>query len=137
MLHDDAFAAASLSTADLRLLCMTPPVRLKLLFVCGKNLWRSPTGEALYRDDPRVEVRSAGVSPEARRRVAARDLAWADLVLTMERKHTDRLRQQFPDLGEWPDIRCLGIPDDYPFMDAELVEMLRTSVEPLLQQRMS
>ena len=136
MLHGGAFAAISANAAGRLLLRMTPPVRLKLLFVCGKNQWRSPTGEALYRDDPRVEVRSAGVSPEARRRVTARDLAWADLVLTMERKHTERLRQQFPDLGEWPDIRCLGIPDDYPFMDPELMEMLRTSTEPLLDQMM-
>lgn len=116
---------------------MTTPVRLKLLFVCGKNQWRSPTGEALYRDDPRVEVRSAGVSPEARRRVTARDLAWADLVLTMERKHSERLRQQFPHLEEWPEIHCLGIPDDYHFMDPELVDLLRTGTELLLQQMLS
>lgn len=116
---------------------MPPPVRLKLLFVCGKNQWRSPTGEAVYRDDPRVEVRSAGVSPESRRRVTARDLAWADLVLTMERKQTERLRQQFPDLEEWPEIRCLDIPDHYHFMDPELVDLLRTGTEPLLHQLMS
>ena len=66
---------------------MTAPRRPKILFLCGRNQWRSPTAEALYRNDPRVEVRSAGLSPEARRRVTARDLAWADLVLTMERSH--------------------------------------------------
>ncbi len=111
---------------------MTAPRRPKILFLCGRNQWRSPTAEALYRNDPRVEVRSAGLSPEARRRVTARDLAWADLVLTMEREHGARLRQQFPALSDWPPVACLDIPDDYAFMDAELVDLLVGGTEPHL-----
>src|SRR5512139_3631699 len=36
--------------------------RPHILFVCGRNKWRSPTAERLYRNDNRIEVRSAGVS---------------------------------------------------------------------------
>lgn len=31
--------------------------RLKVLFVCSRNQWRSPTAEAMYRDDSRLSVR--------------------------------------------------------------------------------
>ena len=41
--------------------------RLRVLFVCAMNRWRSPTAEAMYRNDPRVAVRSAGVRQGARR----------------------------------------------------------------------
>ncbi|MDB6071323.1 MAG: low molecular weight phosphotyrosine protein phosphatase, partial [Verrucomicrobiales bacterium] len=64
----------------------------RVLFVCGKNQWRSPTAEAVYRQDPRMEVRSAGVAGEARRKVTARDLEWALIIFTMEPKHGARLR---------------------------------------------
>jgi len=34
---------------------------------------------------------------------------------------------------EWADlVLVLDIPDDYPFMDPELIELLKASVEPLL-----
>ncbi len=109
------------------------PSRLRVLFVCGRNQWRSPTAERIYRDDPRVEVRSAGVSSGAKRRVSAKDLAWADLVLVMERSHRSRLREQFRDKPESPPIGSLDIPDDYAFMDPELVRLLREGVEGWLE----
>ncbi|HAV61026.1 MAG TPA: protein tyrosine phosphatase [Verrucomicrobiales bacterium] len=109
--------------------------RLRLLFVCSRNQWRSPTGEQFYRTDPRVEVRSAGVSTSAKRRLNAADLAWADLVLVMERSHRSRIIEQFRDADSLPPIESLDIPDDYQFMDPELVELIRGAVEPLLAKR--
>lgn len=106
--------------------------RTHLLFVCARNQWRSPTGEQLYRNDPRVAVRSRGVSPKARQRLTASDLEWADLVLVMESEHRARLRQQFPEEGRDATIHVLDIPDDYAFMDEELVVLLKESVEALL-----
>ena len=105
------------------------PAVIRILFVCGRNQWRSPTAEAIYRRDPRVEVRSAGVSPSSRRRVTEKDLAWADLVLVMERKHAARLKGQFDVL---PPIESLEIPDEFQYMDPELVVLLRERVEPLI-----
>ena len=107
---------------------------LRILFVCGRNQWRSPTAEEIYRRDARVEVRSAGVSASSRQRVTARQLAWADLVLVMERKHAARLRQQFAGREEWPEILVLDVPDEYQFMDEELAAMLRDRVEPILER---
>ncbi len=75
-----------------------------------------------------MSVRSAGVSESSKRRISENDLCWADLVLVMERKHAARIRFQFP-TESIPPMRSLDIPDDYEFMDAELVELLKTAVE--------
>jgi predicted protein tyrosine phosphatase len=105
---------------------------MRLLFLCSHNQWRSPTAEAVYQNDPRVEVRSAGVNASAQRRVTEKILRWADLVLVMEHGHKNRLREQFPDLVRDLRIEVLDIPDDYEFMNPELVALIRERVESLL-----
>lgn len=114
------------------LLCSSGQM-LRLLFICSRNHWRSPTAEAVYQNDPRVQVASAGVSPKAQRRVTEKLLRWADLVLVMEPSHRRRLHEQFPVLAPELRIEVLDIPDDYEFMDPELIELIRASVEPLLE----
>ena len=101
----------------------------RILFVCGRNQWRSPTAERIYRNDPRIEVRSAGVAASAKRRLSEQDLSWADLVLVMERTHAAFIRQQFQDCPELPPLRSLDIPDEYRFMDPELVRLLQGLVD--------
>jgi predicted protein tyrosine phosphatase len=103
--------------------------RLKILFVCGKNQWRSPTAARIYRNDPRVSVRSAGVSAKAQKEVTDEDLNWADLVLVMERKYAARMIAQFRFRAVFPPIECLDIADDYKFMDPELIELIRTGTD--------
>jgi predicted protein tyrosine phosphatase len=107
---------------------------MKLLFLCSRNQWRSPTAEAVYQNDPRVEVRSAGVSASARRRVSESLLRWADLVLVMESAHKRKLREDFPEVFQDLRIEVLDIPDDYEFMGPALIELIQASVEPLLEQ---
>ncbi len=105
---------------------------MHILFVCGRNLRRSPTAEAIFRGDGRVSVRSGGTSESSPRRVSQADLQWADLVCVMERKYESRLRARFPDLENWPTVRNLDIPDDYERMDPLLVEVLRAELESIL-----
>ncbi len=46
----------------------------------------------------------------------------------MEKKHADRLRERFPEeLADKP-VMVLRIPDNYRFMDPELIELLRTEL---------
>ncbi len=60
-------------------------------------------------------------------------IGWADLVFCMERKHTDRVRERFPaELGDKPLI-TLRIPDDFTFMDPELIDLLRTELSAHLE----
>jgi predicted protein tyrosine phosphatase len=103
-----------------------------VLFVCSRNQWRSPTAEQVWRRHPALSVRSAGTSPNARHPVSAADLAWADVVLVMEEKHKSRLMADYRRLVENKSIHVLDIPDDYKYMDAELVELLKQSVGAIL-----
>jgi predicted protein tyrosine phosphatase len=47
---------------------------IKLLFVCSRNQWRSPTAEQVWCRHPRVQARSAGTSPNARHAVSVDDV---------------------------------------------------------------
>jgi predicted protein tyrosine phosphatase len=102
--------------------------RLKVLFVCAMNKQRSVTAERLYRNDARLEVRSAGVRAEALRRVSDDDLAWADLVFVMEREHKQWIMTRF-EASDLPPIEVLDIPDEYECMDPELQKILRLTLD--------
>ncbi len=105
---------------------------MNFLFICSKNQWRTPTAEAVYRRDPRINARSAGTSAKAKRSVSPKDIAWADMIFVMEKKHKQILSRQFPhDIGG-TEVIVLDIPDDYQYMDAELVDLLKDGVEPYI-----
>jgi len=103
--------------------------RPHFLFVCSRNRWRSPTAERLYAEDPRISVRSAGLSAKSPRQLTEADLRWADRVLVMEQGHGARILAWYRDLPELPAIEVLEIPDEYEFMDDELVATLRPQIE--------
>ena len=50
----------------------------------------------------------------------------------MERRHLARLRERFPDELTGKRVICLDIPDDYGFMDPELVELLDAALAEYL-----
>jgi predicted protein tyrosine phosphatase len=106
--------------------------KLNVLFVCSRNQWRSPTAEEIWRKHPSLSVRSAGTSASARRKLSAADIQWADVIFVMEEKHRSRLISDFQRLVQHTPVHVLDIPDEYRYMDAELVELLRTSVAALL-----
>ena len=101
---------------------------MKLLFICSRNRFRSLTAERIFSGMPGFEVRSAGTQPEARIVVTEGMLGWADLVLVMEKRHLEKLRLSFADMMQDKDVITLGIPDDYEYMDPELVEELQARV---------
>ena len=106
--------------------------QLKVLFVCALNKWRSPTAEALYKNDPRLEVRSAGVRSAAKRRLTAEDLEWTDVVFAMEQEHKAFILEEFRGL-DLPPIIVLDISDDFGYMDTRLQEVMRASIDPELE----
>ena len=99
-----------------------------ILFICSRNQWRSPTGEQVWKNHPALSVRSAGTSPRARRTVNARDVQWADTIFVMEEKHKSRMKAQFTRILSYKDIQILDIPDEYQYMDEELVDLIELSV---------
>ncbi|MEZ9141697.1 MULTISPECIES: low molecular weight protein tyrosine phosphatase family protein [unclassified Shewanella] len=100
----------------------------KILFICSRNQWRSPTGEQVWKNHPELNVRSAGTSPKAKRTVNVKDIQWADVIFVMEEKHKNRLKAEFTRLLNYKEIQVLDIPDDYQYMDSELVEIMQQTV---------
>ena len=104
-----------------------------LLFVCSRNQWRSPTGEAVWAKESGVNARSAGTSPNARRTITEADIRWADMVFVMENKHRSIIKAKFGRAAEYAVIHVLGVPDDYRYMDPELVDLLVELVAPYMR----
>lgn len=99
---------------------------MKVLFICSRNRIRSLTAEHLFAKRPELEVRSAGTEKDARVRVTPGHIGWADFIVVMERRHRERLEQRFEGEMAGKRVVCLDIPDDYVYMDEELVETLRS-----------
>jgi predicted protein tyrosine phosphatase len=101
---------------------------MNILFVCSRNQWRSPTAEKIYRNHPNLSVKSAGTEPSARIKLTSKIINWADVIFVMEKRHKQRILEKFPVDMEEKQIIVLDIPDDYQFMDAELIEDITTKV---------
>ncbi|WP_245161277.1 hypothetical protein [Brevundimonas sp. MF30-B] len=58
---------------------------------------------------------------------------WADVIFVMERTHQAKLNRRFRDRLRGKRVICLDIPDDYGFMQPELVALLEKRVTPHLR----
>ncbi|MBB3228857.1 putative protein tyrosine phosphatase [Luteibacter sp. Sphag1AF] len=103
-----------------------------VLFICTQNRLRSPTAEQVFADWPGVETQSAGLGNDADIPVSPELLGWADLIFVMENTHRNKLAKKFRSSLNGKRVICLGIPDDYDFMDPVLVQLLKTKVSGFL-----
>ena len=97
---------------------------IRILFLCSRNKLRSPTAEFLFADRPGVEVDSAGLSNDAEVVVSEEQIEWADLILVMEPIHRKKLTQRMGHALGSTRVSVLGIPDNYQFMDPDLIKLL-------------
>lgn len=97
----------------------------RLLFLCSRNRLRSPTAEAIFSRRG-VETDSAGLSPDAEVILSPEQIERADLILVMERIHRTRLNRDYGAHLKGKKVVVLGIPDDFDFMDPELVKLLES-----------
>jgi predicted protein tyrosine phosphatase len=107
--------------------------RPNVLVVCGRNKKRSRTAEFIFKNDHRFSVRSAGLSPKSDRKISENDLNWADLVFVMETEQRAKIKEVYRHI-ELPKIEILHIPDDYEFMDEELIEILSDRINATLKE---
>lgn len=105
-----------------------------VLFVCGRNRLRSPTAEHVFAGYAGIECDSAGLSSDADNPLTGELVEWADIIFVMEKMHRARLSQRFRRHLKSARVICLDIPDDYEFMDPDLVEILKKKVGPLLPE---
>jgi predicted protein tyrosine phosphatase len=100
----------------------------KLLFICSRNRIRSLTAERIFSGIPGLQVRSAGTQPDARIVVTEGHVGWADIIFLMEKSHLNRLRLKFPQALQGKRTVTLLIPDEYEYIQPELVEELTAHV---------
>ncbi|WP_016951477.1 low molecular weight protein tyrosine phosphatase family protein [Anabaena sp. PCC 7108] len=104
----------------------------KLLFLCSQNKLRSPTAEAVFCEYPGLEVESAGLDRTAQIPVSTEAIEWADIIFVMEKSHKSKLSKNFQPFLKGKRVICLDIPDEYEYMQADLIELLKRKVLPLL-----
>lgn len=99
-----------------------------ILFLCSQNKLRSPTAEAVFCDVTGWEVRSAGLNRGADIYISNEDVDWAEYIFVMEQTHKKKLKQKFRGCIKNQKVICLGIPDNYDYMDNKLIEILKKKV---------
>lgn len=87
----------------------------------------------MFASWPGVATDSAGLSPDADVPLSTEQLAWADLILVMEKQHRSKLNSRFKASLQGKRVVSLDIPDNYEFMQPELVALLEKKVGHLLR----
>lgn len=108
--------------------------RKKILFICTVNRMRSATAHEIYKNDLRFAVKSAGTDVSANTPITIELLNWADTIIVMEKHHRNYIRKLDPDTYQNKKIVCLYIPDEYDYMQTELIIILRQKVESFLKR---
>lgn len=111
---------------------MLLPEGSKVLFVCAQNRIRSLTAEKMFEGRQLYAVRSRGVAANARIKLTAGDIGWADRIFVMEKNHKDVLLRRFAAQAAGRQVVCLFVEDLYRLMEPALVARLREVLEPHL-----
>lgn len=104
----------------------------RVLFVCGRNKWRSPTAEQIFSEYEGLECLSAGLNHDADNPLTPELVSWAEIIFVMERKHQQKLAATYQAHLRNTRVICLNIPDNYKFMQPELIKLLKSKVTRLL-----
>ena len=108
------------------------PEPRRVLFLCRHNRMRSPTAERLFAKRADLDVRSAGTAADALARVNVHMLEWADLIFIMDEQQRRSLRRRFGAHPKLEALICLDIPDEFTFLQPELVELIQARTAPHL-----
>jgi predicted protein tyrosine phosphatase len=75
-----------------------------------------------------VEAKSAGLDKDAAIPLSSGLIAWADIILVMEQAHREKLRKRFRAHLAGKPVLVLDVPDEYVFMQEDLVQLLKSRV---------
>lgn len=103
------------------------------LFICSQNRLRSPTAEQVFASWPGIETDSAGLGGDATVPLSSEQIAWADIIFVMEKAHRNRLSSKFKRFLNGKRVICLDIPDDYEYMQPELIKLLEAKAGRFLR----
>lgn len=97
----------------------------KVLCVCSAGLLRSPTAAVVLSQEPyNFNTRAAGLTPEyALIPVDEVLIEWADEIVVMEKWMAEEIEAY-----EKP-IIVLDVPDEFPYRDPRLVELIKKNYD--------
>ncbi|MDO8177023.1 MAG: low molecular weight protein tyrosine phosphatase family protein [Undibacterium sp.] len=105
----------------------------RALFICSQNRLRSPTAEQFFSSWPNVETDSAGLGGDATVPLSTEQIAWANIIFVMEKAHKNKLSAKFKSHLNGKRVICLDIPDDYEYMQVELIKLLEAKAGRFLR----
>lgn len=73
-------------------------------------------------------MRSAGFKNSSDVQIGDDDVEWADYIFVMENIHKKKLQDKFGKMLNKQNVICLGIPDNYKYMDEALIKILEMKV---------
>ncbi|MEM1194734.1 MAG: phosphotyrosine protein phosphatase [Pseudomonadota bacterium] len=98
------------------------------LFICSQNKLRSPTAEHIFADIDGVNTLSAGTNRDAETPLSDELIEWADCIFVMERPHRTKMQKRHRSALKDKRLIVLDIPDEYEFMDPDLVRRLEAKM---------
>lgn len=109
----------------------------KVLFICSANQDRSQTAENHFTKKFRkFQFDSAGTNKKICFELGTsflqeEQLAWADLIFVMEKKHKTFIDSHFSIRPITP-IHVLNVPDHFNYGESKLIQLLESKVKPFL-----
>jgi predicted protein tyrosine phosphatase len=101
---------------------------IRALFICSQNPLRSPTAEQIFSSWPGIEADSVGLANDATVPLSVEQIEWATIIFVMEKAHRNKLSKKFKNHQNGKKIICLSIPDEYDYMQPELIKLLEAKV---------
>lgn len=98
---------------------------VNILFVCTENKLRSATAEEVFSAYEGVEAIGAGTNQDAPTPVSGDLIEWADVILVMEQSHRNKISKKYAQQLKGKKLAVLGIPDNFIYMDPELIRILK------------
>ncbi len=108
---------------------------MNLLFVCTENRLRSATAETALSKFEGITAIGCGTNKDAITPVSGDLILWADVVFVMQKMHYKKVMAKYKDLLKEIPLITLGIPDNYNYMDDELVTILERKVSRFVELR--
>ena len=106
---------------------------IRALFICTQNHLRSPTAEQVFSTWPGVEADSAGLANDATVPLSVEQIEWATIIFVMEKAHRNKLSKKYKQHLNGKKVICLSIPDEYDYMQPELIKILEAKVNAFLR----
>jgi predicted protein tyrosine phosphatase len=99
-----------------------------ILFICSQNKLRSPTAETMFSEKEGFDVLSAGLNSDAEIPLTPELVEWAETIFVMQKAQKNKLQKKFRKNLNRQRVICLDIPDDYEYMQPELVMILEAKL---------